>query len=93
MTRMRFPGDRPFAFSIFDDTDVATLAYLKPIYEYLAEHRAIIGSPEQCIARIKNLEQQGIGYFVCNFFFGDMAHEKVIQSMKLFAKEVMPAFE
>ena len=30
-----FPGGRQFAFSIFDDTDVATLEYIRPIYELL----------------------------------------------------------
>ena len=63
-----------------------------PSYDYLYQNRAIIGSPDQCIAKIKGLQEQGIGYFVCNFFFGDLPHEKVIQSMKLFSKEVMPAF-
>lgn len=63
-----------------------------PSYDYLYENRAIIGSPDQCIAKIKALQEQGIGYFVCNFFFGDLPHEKVMQSMKLFSKEVMPAF-
>jgi hypothetical protein len=30
-----FPGDKQFAFSIFDDTDVSTLEYIRPIYELL----------------------------------------------------------
>lgn len=30
-----FPGGKRFAFSIFDDTDVATLEYIRPIYELL----------------------------------------------------------
>jgi hypothetical protein len=30
-----FPDGRKFAFSIFDDTDVATLDYIRPIYELL----------------------------------------------------------
>lgn len=32
----RFPGDKKFAFSIFDDTDVATLQSVRPIYDLLA---------------------------------------------------------
>jgi len=63
-----------------------------PSYEYLFNKRAIIGSPEQCINQIKALQEEGIGYFGCNFFFGDIAHEKVMKSMKLFAEEVIPAF-
>lgn len=30
-----FPGDKRFAFSIFDDTDVATLESIRPIYDLL----------------------------------------------------------
>ncbi len=34
-TPTSFPGGKKFAFSIFDDTDVATLEYIRPIYELL----------------------------------------------------------
>lgn len=30
-----YPGGKHFAFSIFDDTDVATLDYIQPLYDYL----------------------------------------------------------
>ena len=59
-------------------------------YDYLSENRAIIGTPEQCAAKINILREQGIDYFGCNFDFGGMEHKKVIRSMKLFADEVMP---
>lgn len=32
-----FPGGKQFAFTIFDDTDVATLEYIRPIYELLEQ--------------------------------------------------------
>jgi hypothetical protein len=32
-----FPGGHRFAFSIFDDTDVGTLASVRPLYDFLAE--------------------------------------------------------
>ncbi len=59
-------------------------------YEYLAENRAIIGTPEQCVAKINALREEGIDYFGCNFDFGGMEHDKVMRSMKLFAEEVAP---
>lgn len=34
---MSFPEGKQFAFSIFDDTDVATLEYIRPIYALLEE--------------------------------------------------------
>jgi len=59
-------------------------------YEYLIEHRAIIGTPDQCLAKLQSLRQQGIEYFGCNFDFGGMPHSKVMRSMELFSQEVMP---
>jgi alkanesulfonate monooxygenase SsuD/methylene tetrahydromethanopterin reductase-like flavin-dependent oxidoreductase (luciferase family) len=59
-------------------------------YEYLRENRAVIGTPDQCVARIKEFQEQGIDYFGCNFDFGGMEHKKVLRSMELFAREVMP---
>jgi alkanesulfonate monooxygenase SsuD/methylene tetrahydromethanopterin reductase-like flavin-dependent oxidoreductase (luciferase family) len=59
-------------------------------YDTLAQNRAIIGTPDQCVARIKALQAHGIDYFGCNFDFGGMEHHKVLRSMELFSKEVMP---
>ena len=33
----RYPGEKDFIFTIFDDTDVSTLDYIKPIYDTLYE--------------------------------------------------------
>ena len=63
---------------------------LPPSYDYLFENRAIIGTPDQCVAKLKELRAQGIEYFVCNIAFGIMEHRKVMNSMELFAREVMP---
>ena len=70
-----------------------TRTELPPSYDYLYENRAFIGSPDQIIAKIKALQDQGIEYFGCNFSFGGMPQDKVLKSMRLFAKEVMPAFK
>ena len=35
MKIISFPGNKKFAFSIFDDTDVSTLEYIRPVYELL----------------------------------------------------------
>lgn len=62
-------------------------------YEHLFKHRAIIGTPETCIAQIKALEAEGFDNFICNFDFGGMPHPKVMRSMELFSREVMPHFD
>ncbi len=59
-------------------------------YDYLADKRAIIGTPEQCVARIKALRAHGIEYFGGNFDFGGLEPAQVRRSMALFASEVMP---
>ncbi len=65
---------------------------LPPSYEYLAEHRAFIGSPDQCAAKIQALKDAGARYFGCNFAFGGLDQKKQLRSMELFAREVMPRF-
>jgi len=37
MNRLKYPSDKAFAFSIFDDTDVATLDSIRPLYDYMHE--------------------------------------------------------
>ncbi|MBU8934616.1 MAG: hypothetical protein KOO62_11510 [candidate division Zixibacteria bacterium] len=37
MKRIRWPEGKAFAFTIFDDTDLATLANIRPVYDLLAE--------------------------------------------------------
>lgn len=73
------------------DTWRRTRTELPQDHTYLAQHRAVLGTPEQCIAQIKALRAQGIEHFGCNFDFGGMEPEKVQRSMTLFATEVMPA--
>ncbi len=63
-----------------------------PTYEYLAERRAFIGTPDQCAAKIQALHDAGVRYFGCNFAFGGLEQRKQLKSMELFAKEVMPRF-
>ena len=65
---------------------------LPPSYEYLAEHRAFIGTPDQCAAKIQTLHDAGVRYFGCNFAFGGLDQKKQLRSMELFAREVMPRF-
>jgi hypothetical protein len=33
-----------------------------------------------------------ITHFNCSFWFGDMEHPRIMRSMELFAREVLPAF-
>lgn len=63
-------------------------------YEKVCEVMAIFETPEGCIARLKQYQQDfGMGRMICWFNPGGMvAHEHVLRSMELFAKKVMPHF-
>ena len=79
---------------VYDSLDVfrQNRTEYPPSFEYLFEHRAFVGSPDQIIAKIRGLQNAGIGYFGCNFSFGGMPQDKVLKSMELFAREIMPEF-
>jgi alkanesulfonate monooxygenase SsuD/methylene tetrahydromethanopterin reductase-like flavin-dependent oxidoreductase (luciferase family) len=62
-------------------------------YEHIAEHRAFFGTPDDLVDKIRALQAEGLEHFGCNFTFGSMPHEKVMRSMELFAREVMPKFQ
>lgn len=41
MSKISWPNGKKFAFSIFDDTDNATVANCKPVYDYLFEKKVL----------------------------------------------------
>ena len=62
-------------------------------YESLLKSNVYFGTPEECVRRIRRLqEEHNIQYFGAFMGFGALAHSKVMRSMELFAKEVMPHF-
>lgn len=64
-------------------------------YEDLVRDRFIIGTPDQCMRQIERFEK-GLGFrldhLLCKMHDPGMAFGDVRNSMKLFAKEVMPHF-
>ena len=64
-----------------------------PSYESRLKTTTCFGTPEQCVERIRRLrDEHNVHYFGANMSFGTLEHDKVMRSMELFAKEVMPAF-
>ncbi|HEX2366127.1 MAG TPA: LLM class flavin-dependent oxidoreductase [Bradyrhizobium sp.] len=61
-------------------------------FETLVEHGGgIVGSPATVRDRVRAMtEEAGANYFIGQFSFGDLAHEEVIHSVGLFAREVLP---
>jgi alkanesulfonate monooxygenase SsuD/methylene tetrahydromethanopterin reductase-like flavin-dependent oxidoreductase (luciferase family) len=65
---------------------------LPPDFETLVEHGGgIAGSPATVRDRVRAAtEEAGTNYFISQFSFGDLAHEEVMHSAALFAREVLP---
>ena len=65
-----------------------------PTYESLLESTAYFGTPDRIVKKIEKLrDEHGIQYFGANMSYGSMEHSRVMRSMELFAKEVMPHFK
>jgi alkanesulfonate monooxygenase SsuD/methylene tetrahydromethanopterin reductase-like flavin-dependent oxidoreductase (luciferase family) len=61
--------------------------------ESVAEHRALFGDPEECIANLRwlveTLQPTQIGLI---FHFGGISHEAALRSVELWGRAVAPAF-
>ena len=67
-------------------------AKTEPSIDDLLDRYLIIGTPDTCIRQIKRVQGVvGISHFNCSFWFGDMEQVRVLRSMELFSREVMPA--
>ena len=72
---------------------VAVAFETEPSTDELLERYFVMGTPERCIERLQALrDAMGIDHFNASFWFGDLTHEQVLRSMKLFHEQVMPAF-
>jgi alkanesulfonate monooxygenase SsuD/methylene tetrahydromethanopterin reductase-like flavin-dependent oxidoreductase (luciferase family) len=72
---------------------VAMPAPSEPTTDDLLDRFLVIGTPDTCIRQITRIRDLvGITHFNCSFWFGDLAQARVLRSMELFAREVMPAF-
>ena len=64
-----------------------------PSYESELQTTAYFGTPDQMTGWIGRLQKEhNVQYFGVNMAFGGLEHKKVLRSMELFAKEVMPKF-
>ena len=66
---------------------------LPPTFDQIRDNRAFIGTPEHVAEQILGLREHGIEYFGCNFAMGGLTQEKIIASMKLFEKRVIPLIQ
>ncbi len=59
---------------------------------YVLETGSIYGTPDRVRGQIEELRDAGVYHVMCQMSFGDMAHDKIIASMRRFGEYVMPAF-
>ena len=68
--------------------------YVETFEELEAEGTGIAGAPPTVAAEIRRqYEAAGITTLLCRFAFGDLSLEESLNSIKLFADEVIPALE
>jgi alkanesulfonate monooxygenase SsuD/methylene tetrahydromethanopterin reductase-like flavin-dependent oxidoreductase (luciferase family) len=56
------------------------------------ENVTLFGTPDDLTARIQDLQRSGVDKIIFFINFGGIEHQKVLDSLDLFAKEVMPNF-
>jgi alkanesulfonate monooxygenase SsuD/methylene tetrahydromethanopterin reductase-like flavin-dependent oxidoreductase (luciferase family) len=62
-------------------------------FDYIHESGSgVVGDPEECIETLKRYEAAGCDLMLCLVNPYDIPHEKVMQSIELMGKEVIPAF-
>ena len=72
---------------------VAVPAPKEPDTDDLLDRFLVIGTPDTVIRQIQRVQEMvGITHFNCSFWFGDIEHPRIMKSMALFAREVLPAF-
>ena len=65
----------------------------EPDTDDLLDRFLVIGTPDTVIRQIQRVQEMvGITHFNCSFCFGDIGHPRIMKSMALFAREVLPAF-
>ena len=53
---------------------------------------ALYGTARQVAERIAELRSAGVEHILCQMSFGYLGHERIVESMRRFGAQVMPAF-
>jgi alkanesulfonate monooxygenase SsuD/methylene tetrahydromethanopterin reductase-like flavin-dependent oxidoreductase (luciferase family) len=53
----------------------------------------IVGTPEQCIEKMKRYVDIGVDELICYKQFGHLSHDSIMRSLELIGREVMPEIE
>jgi alkanesulfonate monooxygenase SsuD/methylene tetrahydromethanopterin reductase-like flavin-dependent oxidoreductase (luciferase family) len=69
----------------------APASYVGEVSPEIWQQRMIIGDPDECLVRLRQLGEVGVTYVYGLFDFGGLDHGAAIRSLKLFSEEVLPA--
>ena len=61
-------------------------------FRQMTEDVILFGSPDEVCQKVETLREAGVEKVILFVNYGGIAHQKVLDSLELFAKEVMPAF-
>ncbi|MSP66986.1 MAG: LLM class flavin-dependent oxidoreductase [Alphaproteobacteria bacterium] len=68
-------------------------AMFRPIGDH-ERSQMIFGSPETCIQKLRKLrDETGVNFLTCWMTFGGLPQDRILNSMRLFAKEVIPVLK
>jgi alkanesulfonate monooxygenase SsuD/methylene tetrahydromethanopterin reductase-like flavin-dependent oxidoreductase (luciferase family) len=79
-------------YSAWGHENVTTLSLAERAPEEVNREHFIIGEASECIERIEEYAELGIGHIACLMNFGDPDLEFVERSMRLFGERVIPHF-
>ena len=79
---------------ILNGDDTGRTNFLADFEGRMADGLHIVGSPETATNTLRDhLSITGSNYFVGSFFFGTLSAEQTLNSLQLFAEQVMPHFD
>lgn len=76
----------------FNYAEYPQLSFQKERFEYMWENLFIIGDPDFVAGRIDRLREIGVNHLIIRPYWLGLDHARTVQSVKLFATEVMPRF-
>jgi len=56
------------------------------------EDMVIVGDVEHCVEKVERYERAGLDHFICLMQADRIPHERVMRSIELFAREIIPRF-
>jgi alkanesulfonate monooxygenase SsuD/methylene tetrahydromethanopterin reductase-like flavin-dependent oxidoreductase (luciferase family) len=63
------------------------------VARYQEQDMIILGTPEMCLEKMIRYEEAGVDQLLCYLQFGMLPHEKVMRSIELLGKKVLPELE